>query len=53
MAASILLGEATCQDLPYETIRDYDIYINSQALAELGIQLPEDVASQAVEAGQA
>lgn len=51
MAARILRGEAKAADIPYETISEYGIYINSAALAELGITLPEDVAQTAVEAG--
>ena len=51
MAARILRGEAGAADIPYETISEYGIYINSAALAELGITLPEDVAQTAVEAG--
>ena len=51
MAARILRGEAKAADIPYETISEYGIYINSTALAELGITLPEDVAQTAVEAG--
>lgn len=49
MAAKILTGEATCQDLPYEIIENYDLYVNSDALAELGIPLPQDLAGWAVE----
>ena len=33
MAAQILTGEATCEDLPYETIENYGLYVNSNALA--------------------
>ena len=53
MAARVLRGEAACQDIPYETITEYGIYINSQALAEMGIQVPADVAEKAVEAAEA
>lgn len=49
MAAKILKGEATCEDLPYEIIEDYDLYINSDALAALHITLPQAVADAAVE----
>lgn len=51
MAARILRGEAKASEIPYETISEYGIYINSAVLAELGITLPEDVAQTAVEAG--
>ena len=36
MAAQILTGEATCEDLPYETIENYGLYVNSNALAAMG-----------------
>ena len=53
MAAKVLKGEATCQDLPYEIIENYGLYINSDALNALGITVPEDIAAQAQEcAGQ-
>ena len=53
MAAKVLTGEATCQDIPYETISEYGIYINSASLDAMGITLPEDVAQRAVESSQA
>ena len=49
MAAKVLTGEATCEDLPYEIIENYDLYINSEALDAMGIAVPEDVAQVAVE----
>lgn len=49
MAAKVLRGEATCQDTPYETISEYGIYVNSDALNALGIALPEAVAENAIE----
>ena len=51
MAARVLTGEATCADMPYEVIENYGLYINSKAIAELGLTLPEDIASQAEEVG--
>lgn len=51
MAAQILTGEATCEDLPYETIENYGLYVNSNALATMGLTLPEDVAQNAEEVG--
>ena len=41
MAARVLKGEAVCADIPYETISEYGCYINSDALAEMNITLPE------------
>jgi len=50
MAAKILKGEATAEEMPYETISSYDTYINSQALADMGITVPADIAEKAIEA---
>ena len=52
MAAQILTGKATCEDLPYETIENYGLYVNSNALAAMGLTLPEDVAQNAEEVGE-
>ena len=52
MAARVLTGEATCADMPYEVIENYGLYINSKAIAEMGLTLPEDIASQAEEVGE-
>lgn len=52
MAAQILTDEATCEDLPYETIENYGLYVNSNALAAMGLTLPEDVAQNAEEVGE-
>lgn len=53
MAAKVLKGEAACSDMPFETVTEYGIYINSAALAEMNITLPDDIAARAVEASQA
>ena len=50
MAAKVLTGEASCEDIPYETISEYGIYVNSDALNAMGIQLPADIAAKAIEA---
>jgi len=47
MAAKILTGEASCQDIPYETISEYGIYVNDQALAEMSISLPAAISDRA------
>ena len=49
MAAKVFKGETTCADLPYEVIQNYDLYVNSTALAALNIELPVELASTAVE----
>ena len=50
MAAKVLRGEASCEEIPYETISEYGIYVNSDALNVMGIQLPADIAAKAIEA---
>ena len=50
MAAKVLTGEASAYDMPYETISEYGIYVNSEALDNFGISLPDDIAQRAVEA---
>ena len=52
MAAKVLTGEAACEDLPYETIENYGLYINSDAAAELGITIPDDIAQEAQECAE-
>lgn len=53
MAAKILKGEATASEIPYETISEYGIYINSEALAALSLTLPDEVAEKAIESADA
>lgn len=50
MAAKVLKGEAKASEIPYETIVEYGIYINSAVAAELEITVPEDIAAKATEA---
>lgn len=52
MAAKILIGEAAADEIPYETITDYEIYINSEALKEMSIALSDDIAADAIEAAE-
>ena len=49
MAAKVIRGEATCADIPFETIASYSNYVNSDALDGMGITLPADIAQSAVE----
>ena len=53
MAAKILTGEATAYDMPYETISEYGIYVNSEALTAFGIELPAEIAEKAIESTEA
>lgn len=49
MAAKVLKGEATCQDLPYEVISESSLYVNYEAMEALGLTLPEDMAARAID----
>lgn len=40
LAAQILKGEKTASEIPYETVTEYALYINDNAAAELGIEIP-------------
>lgn len=50
LAAKVLKGEATCDELPYETVTEYSIYVNNEALAEMSIELPTAIADKALDA---
>ncbi len=52
MAAKILKGEATCEDMPYEVIENYALYVNGAALASMNLELPAELAETAEEVGQ-
>lgn len=43
IAARVLRGEAECDAIPYESIADYEIYANIEALAGMGITIPQDI----------
>lgn len=49
MAAKILKGEATADDMPYETITDFQRYINTDALASLGITISDTVMAESID----
>lgn len=49
MAARVLKGEDP-KDIPFETITEYSLYINSTALQNLGMECPEDLKATATEA---
>lgn len=53
MAAKIIKGEATCDEIPFETVSEYSTYVNSDILDSMGITVPENIASSAVEASKA
>ncbi len=49
MAARVLKGEKA-EDIPFETITEYSLYINSKTLENLGLACPENLKSLAIEA---
>ncbi len=53
MAAQIFRGEKTCDDIAYETISEYGIYVNSDALSAMNITLPSAIAEKAIESAEA
>jgi putative ABC transport system substrate-binding protein len=53
MAAKVLTGESTCDQIPFETISEYGIYVNSDALDAMGITVPQAIADKAVESSSA
>ena len=52
MAAKILKGETTAEEMPYETVTGFNYYINSEAIAELGLTVPEAIADSAIESAE-
>ncbi len=49
MAAKVLKGESACADLPYEIIENYQLYINSQAMADLNLTASQELLADAVD----
>ena len=49
MAAKVLSGEAKASELPFETISESSLYVNTKAAADLGIELSDDFLSGAAE----
>ena len=49
MAAKVLTGEASCEDMPFETIEDHETYISTAVSKALGIEIPADIAETAIE----
>ena len=43
MAAKVLKGEAEAADIPYETIEESALYVNTDACEALGVTIPEDL----------
>ncbi len=51
MAARVLRGEAQASDIPYETITEYGIYVNPEAMSAMNISLPEALGEKAITVG--
>ena len=49
MAAKILKGEASAEDMPFEQRTESNLYINEAAAANLGIEIPETMTERATE----
>ena len=49
MAAQILKGEKEASDMNYETITEPGFYVNNKVAENLGVEVPEDLAGNAVE----
>ncbi|MGF0095523.1 ABC transporter substrate-binding protein [Peptoniphilus sp. SGI.035] len=49
MASKILKGEKKAKDMPYETILEPNLYLNSKVAENLGIKIPKDLVDRAVE----
>ncbi len=49
MAAQILKGEAEASQLPYESIADSGLYLNTAVAENLGITIPESAQERAIE----
>jgi putative ABC transport system substrate-binding protein len=51
MAARVLKGESA-QSIPFETISEYGLYINTAALDNLGIAVPDTLKDKAQEVSE-
>ncbi|MDY3902473.1 ABC transporter substrate-binding protein [Peptoniphilus sp.] len=49
MASKILKGEKKAKEMPYETILEPNLYLNSKVAENLGIKIPKDLVDRAVE----
>lgn len=52
MAAKILKGEAKASDIPYETVSEFNYYVNSKAASALKVNIPQDIQDKAIESSQ-
>lgn len=49
MAAQVLKGEKKASELPFETIEEASLYVNTAAAEKLGVELPEEMTASAAE----
>ena len=49
MAAQVLKGEKKASEIPYETIEDSSLYLNTAVAENLGIEIPEELTGEAAE----
>lgn len=49
MASKILKGEKKAKEMPYETILEPNLYLNSKVAENLGIKIPKDLVDRAAE----
>ena len=49
MAAKILKGEASAEDMPFELLTESNLYINEAVAENLGIEIPDTMTERAVE----
>ena len=50
MAAKVLKGEAAAADMPFESVTDFANYVNTAALNQFGLSVPDSIADSAIEA---
>ena len=48
MAAKVLTGEKKASEIPYETISEFNNYVNEAALEEMGLSIPAELAENVV-----
>ena len=53
MAAKVLKGEAEAADIPYETIEESALYVNTDACEALGVTIPEELMARATDMADA
>lgn len=49
MAAQVLKGEKKASEIPYETIEEAALYVNTEVAENLGIEIPQELADTAAE----